>query len=59
MESGIFIILYLLKILQCGDMVDKKLNREYVLSTQGEFTGGFAKQPDTQPGAILLFNSLM
>lgn len=34
-------------------MIDKQMNRQYVLSTQGEFTGGFAKQPDTHPGTLL------
>lgn len=40
-------------MLKCGDMIDKQMNRQYVLSTQGEFTGGFAKQPDTHPGTLL------
>ena len=40
-------------------MIHKKLNRQYVLSTQGEFTGGFAKQPDIHPGTALLIILLM
>lgn len=41
-----------LNMLKCGHMVDEQLNRQYVLSTQGEFTGGFAKQPDTHPDPL-------
>ena len=42
------------KMLQCGDMIHKKLNRQYVLSTQGKFTDGFAKQTDTHLGTASL-----
>ena len=41
-------------------LVDKMWNRSYVLSTQGEYTGGFAKWPDSEPGkAQLCFNKPM
>lgn len=35
-------------------LVDKMWNRSYVLSTQGEYTGGFAKWPDSEPGKAQL-----
>jgi len=31
-------------------MVEKNMNKQYIYSTQGVFTGGFAKQPDSFPG---------
>ncbi|XP_065911025.1 geranylgeranyl transferase type-1 subunit beta-like [Dysidea avara] len=41
-----------LNLLKCGDMVEKTMNKQYVYSTQGAFTGGFAKQPDSFPDPL-------
>lgn len=41
-----------LELLGCLEWVDKKWNRGYVLSTQGEYTGGFSKWPDTHPDPL-------
>jgi len=38
-----------LDILDGFSLVDKMWNRSYVLSTQGEYTGGFSKWPDAHP----------
>ncbi|CAH1796387.1 unnamed protein product [Owenia fusiformis] len=41
-----------LKLLGCYSWVDCKLNRTFVLGTQGTVTGGFAKWPDNSPDAL-------
>ena len=38
------------QLLGASSLIDKVWNRNYVLSTQGRFTGGFSKWPDSHPG---------
>lgn len=38
-----------LELMGCSSLVDKKWNRSYIFSTQGEYTGGFSKWPDSHP----------
>lgn len=41
------------QLLGCSGLIAKKMNRSYVLSTEGEHTGGFSKWPDAHPGEML------
>ena len=43
-------LLLFLQLLDGFSLVDKMWNRSYVLSTQGQYTGGFSKWPDAHPG---------
>lgn len=41
-----------LKLLGVAELVEKKWNRSYVMSTQGKYTGGFSKWPDSHPDPL-------
>ena len=38
------------QMLGVSDWVDKELNVQFILSTEGEYTGGFSKWPKCHPG---------
>lgn len=42
------------QLLECTLWVNKLWNRSFILSTQSEHIGGFAKWPDTHPGELKL-----
>ncbi|GAB6024029.1 Geranylgeranyl transferase type-1 subunit beta [Chamberlinius hualienensis] len=47
-----------LKLLGIFDLVDKKQNREFILSTQNSMTGGLAKFPDIVPDPLHTYTGL-
>jgi geranylgeranyl transferase type-1 subunit beta len=41
-----------LQLLGASQFIDEKRNRDYILSTQHDYTGGFSKWSDTQPDPL-------
>ncbi len=50
----LFLIIILLQLLNAYDFVDFACNRGFILSTQVDTVGGFAKWTDYHPGMCLL-----
>ena len=50
------IIIIIIQLLGHRHWIDKVVNTEFIFSTEGQYTGGFAKWPDTHPGILSNFN---
>lgn len=47
-------LFFVTQLLGCGHLVNRETNIEFIFSTEGQFTGGFAKWPNSHPGTYFV-----